>query len=144
MNLVLQLIQAVGLIGLTEGMALADRANLQTKDVMELLSLTGFSSKMVKEKGNCMLSFLPIFTWALIFHGCKFDFCLNIGIVEGNFDVQQTLQHVQKDLNLAIALGNQLDQPLHVAAMANEVFKHAKRLGYGEHDASAVYIRARF
>ena len=25
-----------------------------------------------------------------------------------------------------------------------QVFKHAKRLGYGEHDVSAVYIRARF
>ena len=41
-------------------------------------------------------------------------------------------------------MGDQLEQPLPLTATANEVFKHAKRLGYGEHDTSAVYIRARF
>jgi len=97
---------------------LADRANLQAKDVLELLSLTSFSNQMIKEKGEAIL--------------------------EGTFAVQQPLQYLQKDLNMALNLGNQIEQPLPVTASANEVFKHAKRLGYGEHDASAVYIRARF
>lgn len=51
---------------------------------------------------------------------------------------------MQKDLNTALNLGHQIEQPLPLTAAANEVFKHAKRLGYAEHDVSAVYIRARF
>ncbi len=51
---------------------------------------------------------------------------------------------MQKDLNLVLGMGHQLEQPLPLAASANEIFKHAKRLGYGEHDVAAVYIRARF
>lgn len=64
--------------------------------------------------------------------------------MEANFPAHQPLQHMQKDLNLALGMGHTLEQPLPLAATANEVFKHAKRLGYGEHDAAAVYIRARF
>lgn len=69
---------------------------------------------------------------------------LNVAILEGIFGIQHPLQYMQKDLNMALALGNQVEQPLPVTASANEVFKHAKRLGYAEHDVSAVYIRARF
>lgn len=65
-------------------------------------------------------------------------------IIEANFPTHLPLQHLQKDLKLSLGLGDQLEQPLPLTASANEVFKHAKRLGYGEHDASAVYIRARF
>jgi 3-hydroxyisobutyrate dehydrogenase-like beta-hydroxyacid dehydrogenase len=43
-----------------------------------------------------------------------------------------------------MGLSQQLELPLPMTAVANEVFKHAKKLGYGEHDTSAVYIRARF
>ena len=32
--------------------------------------------------------------------------------------------------------------PLPLTATAKEVLKHAKRLGYGEYDTSAVYIKA--
>lgn len=41
-------------------------------------------------------------------------------------------------------MAEQLEQPLPIAAASNEVYKHAKRLGYSDHDASAVYVRARF
>lgn len=51
---------------------------------------------------------------------------------------------MQKDLRLCLGMSDQLQQPLPLAAAANEVYKHSKRLGYGEHDASAIYIRARF
>jgi 3-hydroxyisobutyrate dehydrogenase len=47
-------------------------------------------------------------------------------------------------MKLSLMMGDSLEQPLPLTATANEVFKHAKRLGYGDHDASAVYIRARF
>lgn len=118
MNLVLQLMSGVTLAGLAEGMALADRAGLQQKDVMEVLDLTSLACPILLEKGSA--------------------------IIEGGFPTHLALQHMQKDLKLSLSLGDQLEQPLPLAATANEVFKHAKRLGYGEHDVSAVYIRARF
>lgn len=49
-----------------------------------------------------------------------------------------------KDLKLALGMGDSLDTPLPITASVNEVYKHAKRLGYGDHDVSAVYIRTRF
>lgn len=118
MNLVLQLMSGVALTGLAEGMALADRAGLQQKDLLEVLQLTGLSCPLMVEKGK--------------------------SIIEGGFPPNQPLQHMQKDLKLSLNMGDQLEQPLPLTATANEVFKHAKRLGYGEHDTSAVYIRARF
>jgi len=118
MNLVLQLMSGVALAGLAEGMALADRAGLQQKDVLEVLGLTGLACPMMVEKGKAIL--------------------------EGAFPPAHPLQHMQKDLKLSLNMGDQLEQPLPLTATANEVFKHAKRLGYGEHDTSAVYIRARF
>ena len=45
MNLVLQLMSGVALTGLAEGMALADRAGLQQKDLLEVLQLTGRKSQ---------------------------------------------------------------------------------------------------
>jgi len=118
MNLVLQTMIGVTLAGLAEGMALADRAGLQQKDVLEVLELTGLNCPSILQKGKA--------------------------IIEGGFPTHQPLQHMQKDLKLSLNMGDQLEQPLPLTATANEVFKHAKRLGYGEHDVSAVYIRARF
>jgi len=118
MNLVLQLMSGVALAGLAEGMALADRAGLQQKDILEVLQLTGLACPMMVNKGKAIL--------------------------EGSFPPNHPLQHMQKDLKLSLNMGDQLEQPLPLTASANEVFKHAKRLGYGEHDTSAVYIRARF
>merc|ERR1711997_873071 len=118
MNLVLQLMSGVALAGLAEGMALADRAGLQQKDILEVLQLTGLACPLMVEKGKA--------------------------IIDGSFPPNHPLQHMQKDLKLSLNMGDQLEQPLPLTASANEVFKHAKRLGYGEHDTSAVYIRARF
>jgi len=118
MNLVLQLMMGVAVAGVAEGMALADRAGLQQRDVLEILELTTLSCPLLLEKGKAIL--------------------------EGAFPTNLPLQHMQKDLKLSLSMGDQLEQPLPVSAAANEVYKHAKRLGYADHDVSAVYIRARF
>ncbi|XP_021712402.1 putative oxidoreductase GLYR1 homolog [Aedes aegypti] len=101
MNLVLQMISGVMLAGIAEGLALADQAGLQQKDVLEVLELTSMSSEL-------------------------------------------ELKHMQKDLKLALNMAEGLEHPLPITAASNEVYKHAKRLGYGSHDSSAVYVRARF
>lgn len=118
MNLVFQMFAGVSLAGLAEAMALADRAGLQQKDVLEVLELTTMASQMITEKGQAIL--------------------------KGDFPTHLALSHMQKDLKLALSMAETLEQPLPLAAASNEVYKHAKRLGYGDHDASAVYVRARF
>uniref|UniRef100_A0A6E8W1D8 Cytokine-like nuclear factor N-PAC n=1 Tax=Anopheles coluzzii TaxID=1518534 RepID=A0A6E8W1D8_ANOCL len=118
MNLILQMISGITLAGVAEAMALADRAGLQQKDVLEVLELTNMSSEMMLQKGNA--------------------------IIKGEFPTHQALKHMQKDLKLALSLADGLEQSLPITAASNEVYKHAKRLGYGSHDASAVYVRARF
>ncbi|KAK2713172.1 cytokine-like nuclear factor N-PAC isoform X2 [Artemia franciscana] len=118
LNLVLQLMMGVSMNALAEGFALADRAGLNHKDVLEVLELTQLASPLLVEKGKA--------------------------IIDGNFPTAMALSHMQKDLKLALNLGDQLEQPLPVTAAANEVFKHTKRFGYADHDVSAIYLRARF
>lgn len=97
---------------------LADRSGLEQKDLLEVLELTNMASPMLVAKGRSIIA----------------------------QDFQQPnhpLQHIQKDMKLALALSEALDQPVPVASTANESFKLAKRSGFSEHDSSAVYIKSR-
>ncbi|XP_050441153.1 cytokine-like nuclear factor N-PAC [Adelges cooleyi] len=118
MNLILHSIKAVALAGLAEGMALADRAGISQKNLLEILGMTSLKCSLLMEKGTAMM--------------------------ENNFKTHQALKHTQKDLSLSLNWSDTLEQPCPVTASVNEVFKHAKRLGYSDHDSSAVYVRAKF
>lgn len=117
-NLIVQSMIGVSLVGVAEAMSLAERAGVSLKDVLDVVQLTTFSSGIVLQKGKEMLG--------------------------GDFTPQHPLAHMQKDLRLALSMAETLDHSMPTTAISNEVYKHAKRLGYGEHDASAVYVRARF
>jgi len=118
MNLILHSVKAVALAGLAEGMALADRAGISQKDMLEILGMTSLRCPMMLEKGQAMM--------------------------ENNFKTHQALKHTQKDVNMSLSWSDIMEQPCPVTASVNEVFKHAKRLGYSDHDTSAVYVRAKF
>ncbi|KAL0829541.1 hypothetical protein ABMA28_003057 [Loxostege sticticalis] len=118
MNSVLQVVGGVSLAALAEGLALADRAGLNQADLLDVLALTPLASPHLILKGRAM--------------------------IESSYSTHQPLTHMQKDLKLALGLGDALEQSLPLTATTNEIFKHAKRLGYANHDAAAVYIRARF
>ncbi|XP_050672920.1 cytokine-like nuclear factor N-PAC isoform X2 [Leptidea sinapis] len=118
MNSVLQVVGGVSLAALAEGLALADRAGLNQADLLDVLALTPLASPHLILKGRAM--------------------------IESSYSTNQPLSHMQKDLKLALGLGDTLEQSLPLTATTNEIFKHAKRLGYANHDVSAVYIRARF
>lgn len=57
--------------------------------------------------------------------------------------VSLPLMHMQKDLKLSIKMADALNHPMPLAAIANESYKHARRLGYAEYDVSAIYFRSR-
>ncbi|RVE52294.1 hypothetical protein evm_003084 [Chilo suppressalis] len=118
MNSVLQVVSGVSLAALAEGLALADRAGLSQADLLDVLALTPLASPHLILKGRAM--------------------------IESSYSTHQPLTHMQKDLKLALGLGDALEQSLPLTATTNEIFKHAKRLGYANHDVAAVYIRARF
>lgn len=65
-------------------------------------------------------------------------------MMENNFKTDQALKLLQKDLSLSLNWSDHIEQPCPIMASVNEVFKHAKRLGYGDHDTSTVYLRAKF
>lgn len=118
MGLIISML-AGNLIGaLSESMALADRAGLSNKDLLEILSLSPLSCPTLLSKAKAM--------------------------IEGSFPTEMPLTHMQKDLRLALKLAEEYEHPLPVTASTNEVFKHAKHLGYSDHDVAAVYIRSRF
>lgn len=118
MNLVLQTMKGVALAGLAEAFALADRSGLAPKDVLEIFNLTSLSCPFLMSKANLILS-------------TEFQ------------SVEMPLQHMQKDMRLALQIADKLKQPLLMTSTANEVYKHARRLGYSDYDVASAYMRAR-
>lgn len=59
------------------------------------------------------------------------------------FTPELPLAHIQKDVRLVLNLSECFDHAMPATAACSEVLKHAKHLGYSEHDASAVYVRAK-
>ena len=52
-------------------------------------------------------------------------------MIKGEYPPAFPLKHQQKDMRLALALGDELAQEMPVAAAANEMYKTARRLGKG-------------
>eukprot|EP00878_Enallax_costatus_P037401 GHUV01042241.1.p2 GENE.GHUV01042241.1~~GHUV01042241.1.p2 ORF type:complete len:131 (+),score=59.28 GHUV01042241.1:961-1353(+) len=96
-----------------EGMALAQKSGLQQHDLLEVLGLGAMANPMFALKGP--------------------------NLVHREYPPAFPLKHQQKDLRLALALGDSLDQPLPVAAAANEAYKQAKAKGHADDDFAAVF-----
>ncbi|CAH1996143.1 unnamed protein product [Acanthoscelides obtectus] len=117
-NLILNLIKGITLVGLAEGLSLADRCGISSTDLLNIFQLTSLNCKYLNDKAE------------MIF---KKDFK----------HVQQAIEHMQKDMKLALDLSDQMKQPLLMTSTANEVYKHGRRLGYDGFDAACVYMRTR-
>ncbi|XP_071951517.1 uncharacterized protein [Antedon mediterranea] len=113
MKLVLNMIMGSVVAGFSEGMALAEKAGLNQADLLEVIDLGAMSCPLFRGKGK--------------------------GIINNIFPPAFPLKHQQKDMRLALAMGDQSDQTLPVAASANELFKRAKGKGHSESDMSSVY-----
>ncbi|KAL3878962.1 hypothetical protein ACJMK2_031286 [Sinanodonta woodiana] len=116
MKLIINMIMGTVMASLAEGMAMAEKVGLDQEDIAEVLSLGSLSCPTVIHKSQAILN--------------------------QKYDPHFPLQHQQKDLRLALQLGDKVEQPLYVAAAANELYKKARRLGYGESDISAVFRAA--
>lgn len=102
---------------------------------MEILSETNMSSELVMEKG--------LGKRKSTFNNIQLDLqLLSLAMIDQSFtNVSLPLQHMQKDLRLAINMADSLNQPMPLTAIANEGYKHARRMGAAESDASAIVYR---
>jgi 3-hydroxyisobutyrate dehydrogenase-like beta-hydroxyacid dehydrogenase len=112
MKLAVNMVMGQMMAGLCEGMALASASGLAASDLLEVLDSGALANPMFRLKGG--------------------------SIQRGDFTTAFPLVHMQKDLRLALALGEQSGQPLFAAASVNELFKRALAMGLGTSDFSAV------
>lgn len=118
-NLILQLMKGVCLVGLAEGFALAERCGIPLGIVLMAFKETNLASEYLIGKADI--------------------------IVNENFNIiEQSLQNMQKDMYLGLQLSNKIGQPMELASLANEIFKHCRRFDLSDKDASSIYMRNRF
>lgn len=113
MKLVVNMVMGGMMTAFCEGLALAGGAGLDPADLLEVLDAGALANPMFRLKGA--------------------------QINREDYTVAFPLKHMQKDLRLALKLGELHDQPLFSAAAANELFKKAKGAGFSDEDFSAVF-----
>lgn len=113
MKLVVNMMMGSMMNALSEGLDLADKSGLSPHTLLDVLDLGAMANPMFKMKGPSMLknSYSPAFP----------------------------LKHQQKDMRLALALGDENAVSMPVAAASNEAFKKARGMGLGDMDFSAVF-----
>ncbi|MED6217983.1 putative oxidoreductase glyr1 [Stylosanthes scabra] len=113
MKLVVNMIMGSMMNAFSEGLTLAGRSGLDPSTLLDVLDLGAMANPMFKMKGPSML--------------------------KNNYSPAFPLKHQQKDMRLALALGDENAVPMPVAAAANEAFKKARSMGLGDLDFSAVH-----
>ena len=113
MKLVVNMIMGSMMNAFSEGLVLAERSGLNGHDLLSVLDLGGIANPMFRGKGPGMLS--------------------------SNHSPAFPLKHQQKDMRLALALGDENAVSMPVAAAANEAFKKTRIMRLGDLDFSAVY-----
>jgi 3-hydroxyisobutyrate dehydrogenase-like beta-hydroxyacid dehydrogenase len=113
MKLIVNMIMGSMMTAFCEGIALAHAAHLAPEDLFAVLDAGALSNPMFRLKGP--------------------------QIEEESFPPAFPLKHMQKDLRLALALGDQLAISTPAAAVANEAFKRARKMGLADQDFAAVW-----
>lgn len=113
MKLVVNMIMGGMMTAFCEGLALGRKGGLDGSQILEVLDAGALANPMFRGKGGMLL--------------------------QGEFPTSFPLKHMQKDLRLAVALGDDLGQSLPCAAAANETFKRARAAGSSDEDFAAVF-----
>ena len=114
MKLVINMIMGGMMTALCEGMSLGQKGGLSGEQILEILDDGALANPLFKIKGSLML--------------------------QEDFSTSFPLKHMQKDLRLALALGDALEHPLPSSAATNETFKRARAAGLSEKDFAAVLL----
>ena len=113
LKLAINISLAVQVLAFAEGLLLAERAGIDRKLAVDVMTQSPIGSPMLKARGPLILD-LPDEAW---------------------FDVRL----MQKDIVLALDTGRELRVPLPTAATADELLTVARALGYERRDLAALY-----
>jgi 3-hydroxyisobutyrate dehydrogenase-like beta-hydroxyacid dehydrogenase len=113
LKLAINISLAVQVLAFAEGLLLAERAGIDRKLAVEVMTQSPIGSPMLKARGPLILD-LPDKAW---------------------FDVRL----MQKDIVLALDTGRELRVPLPSAATADELLTVARALGYERRDLAALF-----
>jgi 3-hydroxyisobutyrate dehydrogenase-like beta-hydroxyacid dehydrogenase len=113
MKIATNLSLAVQMLAFSEGVLLAEKSGIKREVAVEVLVNSVIASPMVKYRGPFVLQ-MPEEAW---------------------FDCNM----MQKDMNLALEMGRQLDVPLPTTAATNEFLTAARGMGLEEQDFAVVF-----
>ncbi|MEJ2558717.1 MAG: NAD(P)-dependent oxidoreductase [Anaerolineae bacterium] len=113
MKIATNLSLAVQMLAFSEGVLLAEKSGITRETAVEVLVNSVIASPMVKYRGPFVLG-TPDEAW---------------------FNVNM----MQKDMNLALALGRQLDVPLPTTAVTNEFLTAARGMGLSDEDFAIIF-----
>ncbi len=112
MKLVINMIMGTTMVAFAEGLSLGEKIGLGKPDIFDVLAQGAINNPMFQLKGPLM--------------------------AEGNYATAFPLKHMQKDMRLALLLGDKHAQPLSTSSAANTAFIDAKSNGCSDEDFSAV------
>jgi 3-hydroxyisobutyrate dehydrogenase-like beta-hydroxyacid dehydrogenase len=112
LKLAINLSLAVQMVALAEGLLLAERAGLDTRVALEVMTSSAIGSPVLKARAPLVLD-LPDDAW----------FAISL---------------MRKDVELALAAGNEVGVPLRTASSADDVLTAAHDIGYDDRDIAAL------
>ena len=112
MKLVINMVMGTMMTAFAEGLSLGDKVGLKQDDIIEVLAQGAINNPMFQLKGPLM--------------------------AQGNYGPAFPLKHMQKDMRLALLLGDENAQPLAVSSAANSAYIKARQFGSADEDFSAV------
>jgi 3-hydroxyisobutyrate dehydrogenase-like beta-hydroxyacid dehydrogenase len=113
MKIAINLALPTQILAFTEGVLLAEKSGIKRETAVEVLLNSVLASPMLQYRGPFVLK-MPDEAW---------------------FNVNM----MQKDTQLALELGRQVDVPLPTTAMANEYLTAARAMGLAEKDFAIVF-----
>jgi 3-hydroxyisobutyrate dehydrogenase-like beta-hydroxyacid dehydrogenase len=113
MKIAINLSLAVQMLAFSEGVLLAEKTGLAREQIVEVMLASVIASPMVAYRGPLVLGH-PDEVW---------------------FDCHM----MQKDLNLALELGRELEVPLPTTAVTNELLTAANGMGIGDKDFAVLF-----
>jgi len=109
---VINMIMGTMMTAFAEGMCLAEQVGLEKSDLLEVITQGAINNPMFQLKGPLM--------------------------ARNDFSTAFPLKHMQKDMRLALLMGDSCSQPLNTSSAANTAYIKARQNGYSEEDFSAV------
>jgi 3-hydroxyisobutyrate dehydrogenase-like beta-hydroxyacid dehydrogenase len=113
MKIAINLSLAVQMLAFSEGVLLAEKSGIPRETVVDIMTHSVIGSPMVQYRGPMILD-MPDEPW---------------------FDVNM----MQKDMLLALEMGRQLDVPLPMTAMTNEMLTAARAMGLAKKDFAIIF-----